>query len=291
MVLAGLVGVRPELLERLLQHLRQAGVLTQDDNQRFHLAAVGEALRSDHPSSLHSSLNMEAPLGRADLSLIHLLHSVRTGQAAFPLLYGAGFWEDLAAQPERAAAFNHQMAAHSSLAAEALVGAFDWSCLTHLVDVGGGSGLLLSAILDRHPHLRGTVLDQAEAVEQATSRFAENGLAGRATAKVGDFFDEVPAGADGYLLSAILHDWDDAAARKILRRCAQAAGPTGSIFVAEWAGPAAESRITDMDLRMLAYYGGRERRAADLVALAESCGLRAISTHAVEALLLVRLAN
>ncbi|MEV6948296.1 methyltransferase [Streptomyces sp. NPDC051172] len=289
--LANVLGVDSEVLGRLLQHLQQVGVVQQDEAQRFHLTSTGEALRSDHPSSLRSSLDIEGPLGRADLSLIHLLHSVRTGKAAFPLLYGADFWEDLAAHPGLAATFNHQMATYSSLSADALVSAYDWGTFTHLIDVGGGNGRSLSAILAEYPHLRGTVLDQSEAVKEATARFTENGLADRASAIVGDFFDELPAGADSYLLSTILHDWDDTSARKILRRCAQAAGPAGSVFVAEWAGPDVESRITDMDLRMLAYYGGRERGVPELTALAKSIGLRVISTHSAGALIVMRLAR
>ncbi|WP_327723619.1 methyltransferase [Streptomyces europaeiscabiei] len=289
--LADTVGVDAGVLDRLLQHLRQVGVVQQDETQHFYLTPAGEALRSDHPSSLRSSLDLEGPLGRADLSLIYLLHSVRTGKAAFPLLYGTGFWEDLAAQPRLAASFHQQMASYSSLAADALVSAHDWGTLTHLTDVGGGNGRLLSAILTTYPHLRGTVVDQPAAVEEAMARFTEEGLANRASAVVGDFFDEVPTGADGYLLSTILHDWDDASAQKILRRCAQAAGPTGSIFVAEWAGPDAASRITDMDLRMLAYYGGRERGVPELTELAESSGLRVMSTHPAGALVVMRLAH
>lgn len=289
--LADALGVESEMLERLLRHLQQVGVVQQDEAQRFHLTSAGEALRSDHPSSLRGALDMEGPLGRADLSLIHLLHSVRTGEAAFPLLYDAGFWEDLAARPHLASAFNQQMASYSSLAADALVSAHDWGTLTHLMDVGGGNGRLLSAILTEYPHLRGTVLDQSEAVEEATARFTEDGLSDRASAVVGDFFDELPSGADAYLLSTVLHDWDDASAQRILRRCAQAAGPAGSVFVAEWAGPDVESLITDMDLRMLAYYGGRERGVPELTALAKSSGLRVISTYSAGALLVMQLAH
>lgn len=289
--LAETVRVDPGALDRLLQHLRHAGVVRQDESGRFHLTDTGEALRSDHPSSLRSSLDLEGPLGRADLSLIHLLHSVRTGTAAFPLLYGADFWADLAARPELATLFNQQMAAYTSLAAQAIVPACDWGALTHLVDVGGGNGLLLSTLLAAYPGLRGTVVDQPAAVAEAEARFAENGLSDRARAVAGSFFDELPAGADGYLLSSILHDWDDASARKILERCAQAAGATGSVFVAEWAGPDAASRITDMDLRMLAYYGGRERGVREIAELAESSGLRVVSTHPAGALLVVRLAR
>ena len=128
--------------------------------------------------------------------------------------------------------------------------------------------------------MRGTVFDLPDTAEAALKALAAAGLAGRSDVVRGSFFDPLPPGAGGYVLSAILHDWDDNAARAILRRCAEAAGgPAAPVFVVEKIGADGESLRTEMDLRMLAYFGGRERGVAELSILAASTGLRVAAVH------------
>jgi hypothetical protein len=276
--LAEAVGADADALGRVLRHLVTAGVLHRDESDRYVLTARGEALRDDHPAGIRAVLDLESAIGRADLSFVRLLHTVRTGEPAFPAQFGRSFWDDLAADPGRSASFDAQMAADVAAWAPDIVAAYDWGSLGHVVDVGGGNGALLAALLREHPDLRGTVLDLPGAAAAARKVLTAAGLADRSDAVAGSFFDPLPPGAGGYLLCAVLHDWDDAAARTILRRCAEAAGTDGRVFVVEKLVTATDHR-TEMDLRVLAYFGGRERGIAELTALAAAAGLRVAAVH------------
>lgn len=286
--LADAVDADAGVLDRVLRHLVTVGILDADASG-YSLRLRGEALRDDHPSGLRRTLDAEGPIGRADLALVELLHTVRTGEPAFPFRYGRPFWDDLAADPGRSAAFDAQMAADIGADAPDVVGAYDWGPLGHVVDVGGGDGTLLIAMLRAHPGLRGTVVDLPATAETAQRALVDAGLADRADAVGGSFFDPLPQGAGGYVLSAILHDWDDEGARAILRRCAEAAGTDGAVFVVEKIGSDGRSIRTDMDLRMLVYTGGRERTVEELGALAEECGLRLATVHPAGALAIIEL--
>ena len=287
--LAGAVNADADVLDRVLRHLATVEVLSRDASGRYALTARGEVLRDDHPAGLRRMLDSESAIGRADLSFVQLLHSVRTAEPAFPMQFDRSFWDDLSADPARSASYDAQMGADVAADASAIVAAYDWGSLGYVVDVGGGNGALLTAMLREYPTLRGTVLDLPETAEAARKSLTAAGFAGRGDVVPGSFFDPLPAGAGGYLLSAILHNWDDEAARAILRRCAQAAGTDGTVFVVEKIGADGESLRTGMDLRMLAYFGGRERGVAELAALAETSGLRVVAVHPAGDLAIVEL--
>jgi hypothetical protein len=156
--------------------------------------------------------------------------------------------------------------------------AYPWGALGHVVDVGGGNASLLIAILRAHDALRGTVVDLAGPAARAEQAIASAGLGHRAGAQVGSFFDALPAGAGGYVLSGILHDWDDEHAVRILQRCAGAAPETGKVLVVDHIGDArGDISDTEGDLRMLCYVRGRERTLDQLGGLAKSAGLRVSS--------------
>ncbi len=277
--LAEAVNADADALDRVLRHLAVERVLSRDGSGRYGLTERGEALRDDHPSGMRRMLDIESAIGRAELSFVELLHSVRTGEPAFPERFGRPFWDDLSAEPARAASYAAQMGFDVAADAPAVVSAYDWGSLGHVVDVGGGDGALLIAMLSEQPALRGTVFDQPHTVEAAAQALKAAGLVDRSDVVAGSFFDPLPSGAGGYLLSAILHDWDDDAARAILRRCAEAAGSHGAVFVIEKIGADGETLRTGMDLRMLAYFGGRERGVAELGALAADCGLTVAAVH------------
>jgi hypothetical protein len=277
--LAEAVNVDPDALDRVLQHLAVKGVLSRDESGRYALPARSEALREDHPSDLRGLLDIEDAIGRADLCFVHLLHSVRTGEPAFPIQFGRPFWDDLALDPRRTESYDAQMGSDIAADAPAIVSAYDWGSLRHVIDVGGGNGALLAAMLSSHPALRGTVFDQPHTSKAARRTLAAAGLADRSDVLAGSFFDPLPPGAGGYLLSAIIHDWGDDAARTILRRCAEAAGTDGAVFIIEKIGADGETLRTGMDLRMLAYFGGKERGVAELTALAADSGLKVAAVH------------
>jgi len=277
--LAAAAGADADAFERLLRHLVTAGVLSHGDAREYGVTPLGEALRDDHPSGLRERLDIEGAVGHADLAFACLSHSIRTGESAFPLQFGRSFWDDLAANPARSASFDAQMGVDAAAWARDVVGAYDWGALGRLVDVGGGNGAMLIALLQAHPALRGTVFDLPATATTARAALAAAGLQARGDAVGGSFFEPLPAGADGYLLSAILHDWPDAAALAILRRCAEAAGAAGKVFVLEKIGADGKSLQTAMDLRMLAFFGGKERGVAELAALGAEAGLKLAAVH------------
>ncbi|NYJ07588.1 methyltransferase [Petropleomorpha daqingensis] len=267
--LAAAVHVDPDALARLMGHLVTAGVLTRTDGG-FGLTAVGEQLRDDHPAGIRPWLDLEGAIGRADLCFVELLHTVRTGEPAYPRRFGRPYWDDLSADAGLFASFDALMGGRLAEDAPVVATAYPWGSLRSVVDVGGGDGTLLLAILREHPELRGTVVDLAGPAARAGRAIAAAGLGERADAVAGSFFDPLPAGAGGYLLSGVLHDWDDEPAGRILRRCAEAAGETGRVLVVDHVGGPVD---TEGDLRMLAYVRGRERDLDQLASLAASAGL------------------
>ena len=244
----------------MLRHLTTVGVLSRDDGDRYALTELGAGLRDDHPAGLRARWDIDGALGHADLSFVRLLHSVRTGEP---------------------------MGADVSADAPLIVSAYDWGALGHVVDVGGGDGTLLIALLTEYATLRGTVVDMPDTAEAARKMLDAAGLSDRADAVAGDFFGELPAGAEGYLLSAVVRDWGDDDARAILRNCAAAAGEDGAVLVIE---KITDALWTETDLRGLTQFGGgRERDVPELTALAESAGLAVAAVHTAGAIAIVEL--
>lgn len=275
------IGTHPDALDRLMRHLVTIGLFVRDGDGGYTATGLGDQLREDHPAGKRKWLDIAGAVGRGDLSFIELEHSVRTGEPAYPVRYAVPFWDDLTADPALSASFDAVMGHHIELDDDNAADAYDWAALGHVVDVGGGSGALLCALLDRHPGLRGTLVDLPGPAATARAMFRERGLAERADAVPGSFFDPLPGGAGGYVLSAIVHDWDDEHAVRILCRCAEAAGDKGVVLVVEAVGTDGESPNTAMDLRMLTYYGGKERGLAELSELATRAGLTIRAVHRV----------
>ncbi|MBJ7604471.1 MAG: methyltransferase [Candidatus Dormibacteraeota bacterium] len=277
--LAAAVDANRDALGRLLRHLVTAGVLSRAGTDTYGLTALGEHLRDDDPEGVRPWIDLEGAIGRADLCLVQLLHTVRTGEPAFPRQFGRSFWDDLSADPGRAASFDALMGARLVADAPAVAAAYPWGTLGHVVDVGGGNATLLIAILGAHGDLRGTVIDLAGPVARAEQAIVCAGLSHRAGTQIGSFFDALPAGAGGYLLSAVLHDWDDEDAIRILKRCADAASETGKVLVLEDAmgDDQGGTPNTEGDLRMLSYCRGRDRTLDQLSELAKSAGLQVSS--------------
>jgi SAM-dependent methyltransferase len=200
-----------------------------------------------------------------------LHETIRTGRTAFELVYRAPFFKYLAEHPEDAAVFN---AAMSSLPAyiAAFVGAYDFSKFERIVDVGGGHGAKLLAILSANPRLRGTLYDLPAVVAGALA--AQRSTVGdRCDIVSGDFFEGVPAGADAYLLSGIVHDWDDEAAVTILRNCRRAIRPDGRLLLVETVlSPSSDPSRALMDVLMMILTGGRERTEAEFRSLLREAG-------------------
>ena len=265
---AAAIGADPGAMTRVLRGLAIEGVVTEEDG-RFALTPVGECL-----PALAGAIRVRGELyyrGAAGL-----LDAVRSGGTPFEAVYGASFFDHLDADPGHDAAFQASMAGRSEAEAEAVVAAYDFSGLRKLVDVGGGRGILLAAILRAVPGLEATLVDRPGAVEAARAF-----LGGRASCVTGDFFEAVPPGADAYLLSRVLHDWDDDDALRILRVCRAAMSAEARLLVVDAILP---ERAVDqpfairMDLHMLLLLGARERTEAEFAALLDQAGFELVRT-------------
>ncbi|MFI6904685.1 methyltransferase [Nonomuraea sp. NPDC050394] len=269
-------GADPDALVRLLRHLAGKGVFAEPEPGTFAVNEPAALLASGHPSGMRARLDLDGFGGQMDLAFTGLLHTVRTGLPAWETVFGADFWSSLAANPRMSATFDAMMADGADYLADA-AGGYDWSGVRHVVDVGGGAGMLLGEVLGAFPELRGTLVDLPGTVERGRRHLAGLGLESRCSFAGQSFFDPLPAGGDAYVLRRVIHDWGDEDARRILRRCADAAGPDGRVVVIEQrADPAT---FAEMDLRMLVLSGGRERTVEDYTTLAAGAGLRIAGLH------------
>ncbi|MFD2466214.1 methyltransferase [Amycolatopsis silviterrae] len=264
------LDLSPIALDVLLGHLTALGVVERTDDG-YLTTAYGANLCADNENGVANLLHLDRAAGRAELAFVELAHSIRTGEAAYSRRYGKDFWADLSEQPHLRQSFDQQMSTRFRTEIPQVVTGIDWSAFDTVVDVGGGRGDLLAAILEANPKLRAHLIDLEPTATEARAAFAARGL-DRVTVHGGSFFDPLPAGADAYVLVDILHNWDDENARRILERCAEAAGASGRILAIE-AVSGIRAR-TEMDMVMLVHFGGRERRVEEFRTLAESAGLK-----------------
>jgi hypothetical protein len=269
--LAAAASADEDTLHRLLRALATVGVYDEPEPGHWSNTELGEGLRSDVPGTLRPlARTLSSPALWAAYG--HLGHSVRTGENAFVARHGVDVWTHRLAHPEENAVFNDNMTALTSVVAEAVARTYDFAGVSTVVDVGGGQGILLEAVLTQHPHLRGTVFDRDHVVARAP---LSAGLAPRWSSMTGSFFEEVPA-ADAYLLKSILHDWPDDRCVDILRVCHAGLNADGVVLVVELllGRPGQEEFAAFSDLNMLVMPGGRERTAEEYAALFEAAGLR-----------------
>jgi hypothetical protein len=267
----------PDALYRLLRALAAVGVLREEDGRRFALTELGEPLRSDVSGSV---AGWAAFVGRPAFwaSWGHLLHSVRTGENAFRHLHGTDVWTWRAERPEESAAFDRAMSALTGGTNEALVESYDFGRFGTVVDVGGGNGTLLAAVLTAFPATKGILFDQPHVVAGAGDVLEAAGVADRCRIVGGSFFDDVPQGGDAYVLKAIVHDWEDAESLAILSACRRAVAKDAVLLLIERdLGPPNAAPVSKlMDLNMLVAPGGRERTLEEYGALLEATGFRLV---------------
>jgi hypothetical protein len=259
-------------LHRVLRALASVGVLHEGDDGRFALTAIGDCLRSDAAEPVGA---WAAFVGRP----YHwqawgaLLHGVRTGESPFHSVHGTDTWDYRAAHPEESAIFDAAMTDIMRRANAHLLAAYDFGRFGTVVDVGGGRGAFLGAVLETNPQMRGILFDQPHVVEGAV-------VGERCEVVGGSFFEALPEGADAYMLKAVLHDWEDDDALRILARCREATPAHGALLVVErdLGAPNENADAKLSDLNMLVGVGGRERTRDEFARLFADGGFAAVST-------------
>lgn len=271
--LAAEAGTDPDATHRLLRALATLGILEQRE-ESFALTDFGSPLLSGSPGSLapQAMIQTDSAIWAA---WGNLAHTVRTGETSFQALHGTDLWTHRSRHPEHSHDFDDLMTSLSASVVEGVAASYDFSSRSHVVDVGGGQGSLVAAVLRRNPHLTGGVLDQAHVVPPE----GPPDLAGRWTSTPGSFFEAVPA-ADCYLLKWILHDWSDEECVQILSRCRESLVAGGVVLVVELAlgRPGHERQTAFMDINMMVGLGGRERTEEEYAALLARAGLRLVQT-------------
>jgi hypothetical protein len=276
-------GAHPRSLYRLMRALASLGALEEDSQRRFALTPMGSCLRTDAERSLAPWACL---IGRPELweTWGHLLQSVRSGQNAFRSLHGMSIWEYRSQHPAAAEAFDRAMSGNARRIADSVVSAYDWQRFGTIIDVGGGQGTLLAAILARNPKTSGVVFDLPQVIPGAESMLRRVGLADRCTAVAGNFFEGVPEGAEAYVLKEVLHDWEDEEALAVLRSCRRAMRLGSVLLIVErlLEPPNQGSDGKLSDLNMLVMPGGLERTSEDYRALLDRAGLRLARTTATQ---------
>ncbi|GLS23521.1 methyltransferase [Labrys miyagiensis] len=281
--LAGPLGAHAPSLHRFMRCLAGLGVLSERPGQRFALTDLGEALKTGAPGSARASiLTIGSPWfgGAFD----EIVYSIQTGKTGFEKTQGMPAFEYLSRHPEAASLFSETMVGVHGQEPPAVAEAYDFSAFHTVVDVGGATGNLLAAILARHQGPRGILFDRPYVVGDATALLEARGVADRVTIEAGDFFETVPAGADAYVLSHIIHDWNEAQCLAILARVRKAMKPEGRLLLVEMVLPAGDTPHFGklLDMVMLVLPGGQERTEEEYRPLLAKAGFRltrVIPTH------------
>ena len=268
-------------MKRLLRFLVFNGVFAEHEDGRFALNRAAEYLQTGHPRSLRPSA-IRAGEGMWEVSA-RLLDAVQTGRTPHDEVHGSAFFERIADRGKDNA-FASRMGSSAAGLGEALARLDCVKRARTIVDVGGGHGAVLVELLRAHPHLRGVLFDRESAIEGARTYIESAGMGARCELVAGDFFKEVPKGGDVYLLSWILHDWNDEAATRILRACREAGGVDAALLIVEvllpqraMAGDGKEHGVIadpyTLDLQMMLLTGGRERTTDEYRVLLQAAGL------------------
>ena len=273
--LAGPMRTHELSLHRLMRTLASLGILSEDDQHRFVLTSLGEALKSGAPGSARAAI----------LALAgdwwwrgwdQFLYCLETGKTGMEKQFGTTVFGYLANHPEEASSFNEAMIGFHGTEPAAVAAAYDFSNYQTVVDVGGGTGNLLATVLERYPSARGILADLPHVVREASALIGSRGLADRVTVEAIDFFKSVPADGDAYLLSHVIHDWDEDECLTILGNCRKAMKPSSRLLIIEMILPGGDTPHPGklLDMAMLVMPGGQERTEEEYATLLRKAGLR-----------------
>ena len=278
--LAAKLSLAPEALNRLLRMLASTGVLHEEEDNRFSLTATGRALCSDTPESVRDYAIYFHDFIYEVFG--QLEETVRTGEPAFDKSFGMPFFQFLQENPDRAAIFHAGIGNRGRIEANSILEAYDFSASRQVVDVGGGNGGFLSAILAVHDNVSGVLIDRTAAIESAQS--GQGGPLSRCNFVDGDIFEAVYAGADTYTLKRLLFDFSDEDAVRILNNCRAAIDDEGRLLIIEMLqGPPNQPDLSHaMDLMFLVMLGGRTRTEEQYAALLEQAKFKLMNTIPTE---------
>jgi hypothetical protein len=272
--LADITDTDARSLYRLLRGLASVGVFAESEPGCFILTPIAQGLRSDIPGSMRDSILLGG--GEYYYAWGNLLNSLKTGENGFEQEYGMPVFEYYSQNAESGEVFDRAMKNISRAITPAIVNGYDFSGITKLIDVGGGNGSLIAAILKANPHLQGILFDQPSAIASSGEVLEGFGVSDRTETVGGDFFESIPSGADAYFLKYVLHNWDDQQAIAILRNCHSAMSEKGKLLIVEQVIPLGNEPFSGklIDLHMLVTLGGCERTAAEYQSLLEAAGFR-----------------
>jgi hypothetical protein len=277
--LARSVGANPSALHRVMRALSSLGVFADAGGGRFTLTAISDRLRSDHPESMREFFLAETDeIHRRSWSA--LVDAVRTGLPQPAAVFGMSVFDYYDKHADEGEQFGRAMASVSAMSAHGVLTNYDFTGARMIVDVGGGNGSFVRAVLRQHRQASGVIVDLDYMESQAKASIQDDGLGDRCRFETHDIFKAVPAGADVYLLRFILHDWNDDESRQILKTVRSAMSPSSRILIVEMLMPDTNEpgMVQFMDINMLVMTGGRERTAAEYGDLCAAAGLRLTRT-------------
>jgi len=285
--LADKINVNSDALYRLFRLLASHNIFYESEHRVFSITPLAELLTSAHPESLQAWLAFHDGDENRWRSYGNMEYSIRTGEPVFNHLFGSGFFDVLAKDPTKSEAFDEGMRNISEKEELEISSSFDFSHYANIMDIGGGKGGLLKAIIQNNPVIHGILFDLPHAQIPAELYLAENGLADRVSFEPGSFFDEISSGSDLYILKRILHDWDDQQCIKILANCRKAMKKHTKLLIIEAiVEPGNKSNIIkEIDLAMLLLFGGKERTQNEWDLLLHAAGLQCVSVHKTSSML------
>ena len=268
-------------LYRVMRALASVGIFTENDNH-FELTPLGATLQSDVPGSMKAMAI--AQLGDHYNAWGNLIYSVKTGNIAFDHVEGMPVWKYYEMHPDEGINFMKAMTGLTGAVIVNVLPEYDFTQFKTIVDVGGGNGALIMAVLNNAPNAHGIVFDEEYVIEETKKAIASKNLSERCEAIAGSFFDFVPENIDAYLMKMVLHDWDDEKSIAILKNCQRAMHSESKVLILD--SVISEGNTPHpgkfMDINMLAMTGGKERTEKEFSDLLDAAGLKltkVINTH------------
>lgn len=271
--LAVATGTHGPSLYRVMRALTSLGIFNETKTG-FHMTPLGTLLQKDVIDSVCPVAIMRGeecnwgPWGE-------LLYGVQTGKSAFEKVFGMDLFEYYTKHPEAGTFFDQGMSIFSEIVSEAIIESYDFSTIKKVVDIGGGNGALLVAILKKYPEMQGVLYDLPHVVQKANGLVESGGISNRVEIIGGEFFQSIPSGGDIYILKKIIHDWDDERATTILNNCRQVMESNSRILLVEMViqPQTPIGKVNDIHM-MVVTPGGRERTAEEFRILLANSGFQ-----------------